>query len=339
MWLGVCVVLLIVASAFAIAYLSRSATTTAGAVRLSLTTPDKATLPVHITVSPDGARIVFVAGGPDGKRLLWVRPLDSLTAQPLAGTDGAAAPFWSPDSRFIGFFSGGKLKKIDSTGGPAQTLCDAPQGAGGAWSRDNVIVFAPNYEDALYRVPAAGGAPARVTVLDASRKETAHVRPQFLPDGRHFIYLTTSAQRENRGIYVGSLDSKETKLLVNTYQGAAYAPPGYLLFMRERTLMAQGLDADRLELKGEPFPVAEQVDLLPAETRLAFFSVSQTGVLVYRSGRNRSFQLTWFDRSGKQIGTVGPPGPYFNPSLSPDEKRVAVDRGELPGQAGAPTSG
>jgi Tol biopolymer transport system component len=199
-----------------------------------------------------------------------------------------------------------------------------------------VIVFAPNFADALYRVSAAGGAPVPLTTLDASRKETAHSLPNFLPDGRHFIYLVTSVQRENSGIYIGSLDSKETKLLVNTNQGAAYAPPGYLLFMQERTLMAQSFDADRLELKGELFPVAEQVDLqVGAEPRLAFFSVSETGVLVYRSGSRRNYQLTWFDRSGNQLGTVGPPGPYANPWLSPDEKRVAVERGELPGQGGS----
>lgn len=328
--------LLVSAIALAFLYFRRPPAETPAATRFFIYPPEKTSFSGTFAVSPDGRRVVLL-GISEGRPLLWVRALDSLTAQPVAGTEEGIFPFWSPDSRFIGFFSGGKLKKIDATGGPAQTLCDAPQGAGGAWSRDNVIVFAPNFADALYRVPAAGGAPAPVTALDASRKETAHVRPQFLPDGRHFIYLAPSSQRENSGIFVGSLDSNETKLLVNAYQGAAYAPPGYLLYMRERTLMAQGFDANRVELKGEPFPVAEQVDLLPgAEARLAFFSVSQTGVLVYRSGRSRSlsFQLTWFDRSGKQIGTVGPPGPYFNPSLSPDEKRVAVERSELPGQGG-----
>jgi hypothetical protein len=191
--------LLVSAIALAFLYFRRPpAETPAAATRFFIYPPEKTSFSGSFAVSPDGRRVVLL-GISEGKPLLWVRALDSLTAQPLAGTEEGGFPFWSPDSRFIGFFSGGKLKKIDSTGGPAQTLCDAPQGAGGAWSRDNVIVFAPNYEDALYRVPAAGGAPARVTVLDASRKETAHVRPQFLPDGRHFIYLTTSAQRENRG--------------------------------------------------------------------------------------------------------------------------------------------
>ncbi|HMG32761.1 MAG TPA: protein kinase, partial [Blastocatellia bacterium] len=289
--------------------------TTAAATRFLIYPPEKATFSGPFTVSPDGRRVALRCTS-EGKTLLWVRALNSLTAQPLAGTEDATLPFWSPDSRFIGFFSGGKLKKIEATGGPAQPLCDAPQGSsGGAWNAEGVIIFHPRFSDALYRVSAAGGAPAPLTTLDASRKEVAHVYPQFLPDGRRFIYLAISAQRENSGIFVGSLDSKETKLLVNAYQAAAYARPGYLLFMRERTLMAQSFDADRLELRGEPFPVAEQVDLpMTSEPRYAYFSVSETGVLVYRRGSSRNFQLTWFDRSGKQLGTVGPPGDYVNHS-------------------------
>lgn len=250
-------------------------------------------------------------------------PLDSLTTQPLAGTEEGGYPFWSPDSRFIGFFSGGKLKKIEAAGGPVQTLCDAPMGRGGAWNADGVIIFAPKTADVLYRVPAAGGAPVPLTTLDVSRKEISHSHPRFLPDGRHFLYFTYSPQRESAGIYVGSLDSKETKLLVYADASAAYAPPGYLLFLRDRALMAQVFDADRPELKGEPFPVAEQVDRLGQTRRFAVFSVSETGVLVYRSESSDNTQLIWFDRGGKQLGTVGPTGVYNTPCLSPDEKRIA----------------
>jgi eukaryotic-like serine/threonine-protein kinase len=329
--------LLVSAIALAFLFLRRPpAETPAAATRFIIYPAEKASFSGFFAVSPDGRRVVL-RGTSEGKTLLWVRALDSLTAQPLAGTEEAGWPFWSPDSRFIGFFSGGKLKKIEAAGGPVQTLCDAPLAVGGAWNRDNVIIFAPNYADALYRVSAAtGGAPVLLTTLDASRKEVAHGLPQFLPDGRHFIYLAGSVRRENTGIYVGSLDSKETKLLVNAYQGGAYSPPGYLLFMSERTLMAQGFDADKLELKGDPFPVAEKVDLqLSSEPRYAYFSVSETGVLVYRSGYRRTYQLAWFDREGKQTGTVGPADVYVNPSLSPDEKRVAVERAELSGQGGS----
>ena len=292
--------------------------------------PEKAYFGGSFAVSPDGRRVVLRVNS-EGKVLLWVRALDSLTMQPLAGTEDGSFPFWSPDSRFIGFFSRGKLKKIEVTGGPAQTLCDAPDPRGGTWNADGVIVFAPKAADVLYRVPAAGGAPVPLTTLDAARKEISHYHPRFLPDGRHFLYLANSSQRESAGIYVGSLDKQETKLLVNTDVSADYAPPGYLLFLRERTLMAQGFDADKLELKGEPFSVAEQVDRLGGGARFALFSVSQTGVLVYRSGFSDNAQLTWFDREGKQLGTVGPTGGYNSPWLSPDEKRVAFGRVEPQG--------
>ena len=287
--------------------------------------PEKTELRGSFAVSPDGRRVVLRGIG-EGKVLLWVRALDSLTTHALAGTEEAIFPFWSPDSRFIGFFSGGKLKKIEATGGSVQTLCDAPQGLGGAWNTDGVIIFAPREAETLYRVPAAGGAPVPLTSLEESRKEVSHLHPHFLPDGRRFLYLATSPQRASMGIYAGSLDSKETKLLVNTDVSAAYAPPGYLLFLRERTLMAQGFNADSLELKGDPTPVAEEVDRLGQGARFALFSVSRTGVLVYRSGSSETTQLIWFDRNGKQLETVGSPANYAVPWLSPDEKRIVFSR-------------
>jgi eukaryotic-like serine/threonine-protein kinase len=200
-------------------------------------------------VSPDGLRLVYPVTGPDGRRLLWTRPIDSLTAQPLAGTEEGSNPFWSPDGRFVGFYVGGsKLKKTDINGGPAQMLSDVQVGGGGTWNQDGVILFARNAGDGLYRMSASGGASTRATTLDESRKEITHAWPYFLPDGRHFLYLARSVQRENTGIYVGTLDSSERKLLVNTDSSAAYAPPGFLLFLRERTLMAQAFDAGSLQL-------------------------------------------------------------------------------------------
>jgi len=305
-------------------YFRRALEAPAAATRFFIYPPEKTAFTGAFAVSPDGRRVVFRVIS-EGKALLWVRALDSLAAQPLAGTEEANFPFWSPDSRFVGFSAGGKLKKIEVTGGPAQTLCDAPDSREGAWNRDGVIVVTLSPLSTLYRVSAAGGAPTSLTMLDASRKETFHAHPRFLPDGRHFLYYANSGQSENRGIFVGSLDSKETKRLISTDAHAAYSPPGYLLFLRERMLMAQGFDADRLELTGEPFPVAEQVDRFTG-AHLGLFSVSETGVLVYRSGTAENVQLAWFDRGGKQLGTVGPPGAYFNPWLSPDEKRVAVTR-------------
>src|SRR6185436_12600068 len=228
----------------------------------------------------------------------------SVDMKPLAGTENGVQPFWSPDSRFIGFYAGGKLKRIDVSGGPAQTLCDTRTTTGGTWNRDGVIVFTRNAGEGLYSIAGTRGTPAPVTVLDKSRNETFHSWPYFLPDGRHFLYVARSAQREKSGIFVGSLDSKEPRLVLNVESAAAYAPPGYLLFVRERTLMAQPFDADKLQLTGEAVPVAEQVGLNVGNAR-AQFSVSETGVLIYRSfvsGGNT--QLVWFDRAGKELGRV-----------------------------------
>ena len=321
---------LLAALPFVILYFRQAPSATPAATRFVIHPPAKTYYGGSFAVSPDGRRIVARVNS-EGKVLLWVRALDSLTMQPLAGTEDSSFPFWSPDSRFIGFFSKGKLRKIEFTGGPAQMLCDAPDARGGTWNADGVIVFAPKGADVLYRVSAGGGTPAPLTTLDASRKEISHYHPRFLPDGRHFIYLANSPQPESAGIYVGSLDKQEPKRLVSSDASAEYALPGYLLFLRERTLMAQGFNADKLEVTGEAFSVAEQVDRLGGGARFALFSVSQTGVLTYRTGLSDSAQLTWFDREGKPLGTVGPPGGYNSPWLSPDEKRVAFNRQEPQG--------
>ena len=337
LWIGATALLglaLLAALPFVIAHFRGTPATQDHATRFFVFPPEKSTLiggGQHI--SPDGLRLVFSATGADGKRVLWMRQLDSLTAQPLPGTEEAANPFWSPDSRFIGFFAGGsKLKKIEVTGGPAQGLADVQAPAGGTWSRDGVIVYARSFGDRLYRVPATGGAPTPVTTLDESRKETGHLWPYFLPDGRHFLYVARSVQRENTGVYVGELDSKERKLLFNADSSVAYAPPGFLLFLRERTLMAQPFDATKLQLTGEPFPIAEQVGYNVATGR-AFFSVSETGVLAFLSSSAPNTQLAWFDRGGKQLAAVGTQAADAWPRLSPDEKRVAVSR--VDPQAGA----
>src|SRR5215470_3588648 len=178
-----------------------------GVVRLTIPAPNLIAVYSSFAISPDGRRLAFTGTDSSGKPRLWVRQLDSLTPQPLPETDGAGYPFWSPDGRFIGFFAGGKLKKIDVSGGSPQTLCEAPNSRGGTWNRDGVIVFAPRTTSALYRVSAAGGDPAPLTTLDQA-SEASHRWPQFLPDGRHYLYLS---RQERSGIYLGSLDSKETR--------------------------------------------------------------------------------------------------------------------------------
>ena len=281
-------------------------------------------------ISPDGRILAFGASS-QGKPMLWIRQLDSLVAKPLAGTDGGYYPFWSPDSRYLGFFAGGKLKKIEIRGGLPQTLCDAPEGRGGTWNRDDVIVFTP-VVGPVHRISAAGGAPAPLTKLQVERQEDAHYWPCFLPDGRHFLYLARNRQRENDAIFVGSLDSRpETQKpvrLLAANSNAVYAPgrngrPGYLLVGVDQTLTARQFNAARLQIEGESVPVAEEVGYL-SNLRLENFSVSQAGVLAY-AGRRGLAQLTWIGRDGKPLSAVGGPENFEFFSLSPDDKRVAFD--------------
>jgi Tol biopolymer transport system component/predicted Ser/Thr protein kinase len=294
-------------------------------------------------VSPDGRWVVFPGTGADGVTRMWIRGLDTVEVRPLTGTESPnnlpAPVFWSPDSRFIAFSTGsggsspGQLKKLNISGGPPQTVCDIASAIpGGTWSRDGVIVFGSN-NGALTRVAAAGGIAAPITLLDVSRKESQHRWPQFLPDGRHFIYFRNSATPEFRGMYVGSLDVKpeqqSLKPLLLTDRQAVYSVgvnggPGRLLFLRDSTLFAQPFDPGRLELTGEAVPVADQVgSFVPANAGL--FSVSETGVLAYRVGTGGALdQLTWFDAQGKSTGTLGEMGSYADPAISPDGARVAV---------------
>ena len=330
-WIAATALLLVATLGLAIAFF-RSAPVEVRAVRTSILAPEKSSFNFMgnfggpITVSPDGRRLAFVATTAEGKDLLWVRSLDTLSAQALTGTEGASYPFWSPDSRFIGFFAGGKLKRIEAAGGPTFTLCDAPLARGGAWNRDDVIVFAPAAAGALQRVSVSGGTPSAVTQLDQARGELTHRWPYFLPDGQHFLYLSRGAsvsESETGTIYVTSLASKESKQLLRANSNVAYAQ-GHLLFLRGATLMAQAFDAKRLETVGDAFPIAEQVQSEPSIAR-GVFAVSENGVLAYQTGSAKNgSQLAWFDRSGKQLSVLGDVAISGNPQLSPDNKTLAV---------------
>jgi len=291
-------------------------------------------------VSPDGRRIAFSATGPDGRNVLWVRTLDSLDSRSIAATEGfESPPFWSPDSRFIAFEAAGKLRKVEASGGPAQTICDVPDlWRGGAWSREGVIIFGTGTQG-LMRISEGAGIVSPLTKLDFSRRELFHMSPVFLPDGRHFLYVPPSTG-DSGGIYIGSLDEKpdqqNPKRLVATGSSVIYAPSlgsgsvssriGHILFVREGTLMAQAFDVGRLKLAGEAVPIAENF----SDTGFPRYSVSTTGVLAYNTGGfrggNPDTQLTWFDRSGKTLGTLGGPGHYNTLSLSPDGTRVVFSR-------------
>ena len=252
----------------------------------------------------------------------------------MSGTEEAVHPFWSPDSRFLGFFAQNKLKKVDVFGGPPQTLCDAPGfGHGGAWNRDGVIVFGSGM-DALRRVSSAGGAPTAVTALAPT--EFSHRYPHFLPDGHRFLYFNMFPEREKRAVHLATLgvqpQSKDHKRILTGSSMAAYSGtpsgPGRLLFEREGTLMAQPFDLEKLELSGEPFPVAQQIGGIVVRVGWAAFSASSTGTLVYRSGGGARSQLVWFDRAGKSLGVIGSPGEWQGFKLSPDERRIAAERRE-----------
>jgi eukaryotic-like serine/threonine-protein kinase len=237
-------------------------------------------------------------------------------------------PFWSPDSRSIGFFAQGKLKRVWISGGPPQTVCDT-FGGEGTWSQHGVILF--GFADAggpcLYRVPATGGVPVPVTAMDKSRHEDSHGSPHFLPDGRHFLYFVRSPQSETQEIYVGSLDSPLKMRVLGARHRACYVAPGYLLIGQanevggQGTLMAYPFDLNRLEIAGEPIPIVEQV----MKTFTSYFAASGN-LLVYRQGRIKT-QLAWFDRSGKKLSAIDDPNAW-HPALAPNERRVAVQRAE-----------
>jgi serine/threonine protein kinase len=295
--------------------------------RLSVSVQGDITPQLSAAISPDGRQLAYISTDSSGKSMLWIRPLDSLKARFLAGTENAAHPLWSPDGRSLGFVAGGKIKRIEAEGGPVQTLADTGQfRAGAAWNRDGVIIFSG--ASGLLKIPAAGGAVSSVTTLDRSRREIFHAWPQFLPDGRHFLYFVQSAQSEHRGVYVGSLDSGKSVQLLQSELKAAYALQGYLLFVRDEALMAQPFDAERLELKGEPSLVADGIWVAEGAGQ-ASFSVSPTGVLAYVNATLWNTQLAWFDRRGRPTGSVGPPDRYNSqiPQLAPDASRIAIARG------------
>jgi Tol biopolymer transport system component/predicted Ser/Thr protein kinase len=308
------------------------------AVRFQILPPEGGSLSdSFLALSPDGRRLAYTATAKGGQSLLWVRALDSLEARTLSGTEDARFPFWSPDSRFLAFWSGYKLKKIDASGGPAETLCNTSNIVGGDWNRDGTILVGAS-PGGISRAAQAGGDCVALTKPDNAHGETGHAHPQILPDGRHYLYLNVAAGES--GIYLGSLDGNERKRLVSSSRTFGYAPPsegggpGHLLFVRDDTLMAQPFDPKSFASAGDPFPIAERIGSTGSSVTYASFSVSPNGVLAYRSGEGASNrQLTWLDRKGKPLGALSSRAPYIGVSLSRDGARAAVQKFDA--QAGA----
>jgi serine/threonine protein kinase len=278
--------------------------------------------PVSLAVSPDGATIVFSAGTEDDSRL-WLRPLNSVSTQPLIGTDGARFPFWSPDSRSVGFFADGKLKRIDINSGTVQALADAPTGRGGTWNQDGVILFTPAAGSPIFRISSTGGAPSPLTKVGQDRSQRF---PQFLPDGNHVLYYVIG-NADVRGVYIAALDRSEGNRVLDADAPAVYTASGLLLFVRQGTVFAQGFNPIG-GLSGTPFVLAQGIAVDPV-MNLAALSASAAGPIVYRTGLGGGQrQLVWFDRSGVPLGKVGAldNSGSTNPSLSPDGQRLARNR-------------
>ena len=283
--------------------------------------------PGAAALSPDGRRLAFAARDAGGQVALYVRPLDAPQAFVLSGTEGAQFPFWSPDSRFVGFFADGKLKKIDAGGGPPLTLCDAANGKGGTWGENGTIVFAPAHNTPLHRVPEAGGEPVAFTELDREAGDNSHRNPRFLPGGTHVLYLARRAAGNagsgGNAVLVAPLAGGKGRLLMHAATAAEYAS-GRLVFVRQGTLLAQPFDPGRLELSGEPVPVAEGVGVIGG-AGLGTFTTSANGVLAFHGGADSAVRrLVWFDRDGKAGEPLGEPATIVDPRISPDGRWVVA---------------
>jgi Tol biopolymer transport system component len=327
----VALALLVIAAAFASAYFSGRSGGGLHAIRLAFEPPRDLgfndTESDWATISPDGRKVVFSAAGADAKRRLYIRDLDSDEARPLAGSDEPVEPFWSPDSRSVAYGSQGKLKRSEITGGGnAKVLCDAARMVGGAWSKDGVIIFVPDYRTAAMQVSAQGGEPRAIPMNDDRGESERHRYPYFLPGGRRFLIY-----REQKGIWAGSLDSPESKEIVanesvSDHMPFVYAPQGYLLALRNDTIVAQAFDASKLAVTAEPITI---IAGSRNDTGGRRFSVSDSGTLLWQGMWQRDYQLTWFDRAGKQIGTVDAPTKISvgqDPHISPDGKRVVIKK-------------
>jgi eukaryotic-like serine/threonine-protein kinase len=318
----------------------------AGAIWLAVSRPTpqatffSAPLPFaarDVAVAPNGHSVAVVGyRESERKNVIWIYEPGLPDATMLANTEGATFPFWSADGKSLAFFADAKLKKIEISGGPVQTLCDAPNGRGGSWNKDDVIVFTPSGQlgVGLFRISASGGAPLQITFPDREKGEDSHRWPQFLPDGNHFLYLAMnlSGRKDLSGIYVGAVGTKEKQLVATARANAVYTEPGYLLFYRDQTLFAQRFDVKKFAVSGEPTPILNDLEYSPRIAKTVF-AVSGSGLLVaQKSGETALSQLLWFDRKGEQVSAAAKPGLYGDLSLSPDGDSLVADVTDIASQ-------
>lgn len=303
-------------------------------VRASLDPPPHTALipfdQLGVALSPDGGRLAFAAFGAEGGQRIWVRDLSSGTAEPVPETDGGSYPFWSPDGTHLAFFADSNLKKIDLRGGSPRVLAEATSGRGGSWGPDDTILFAPSIRSSIHRVPASGGAAAPVTKFDPE-KETTHRWPQFLPGGKHFVYLSrkkVEGQRHIGRLVLGAMDSDESRVILEDSTNAVYIDPGYLVFGRSGDLLARPFDAGSLEFTGEEIPVTAEKSSFWEAKNFVVFTASSNGTIVYLPESAFQSELRWFDRTGRPLGTIGEQDFYSDPRLSRDGTRVAFVRGK-----------
>jgi Tol biopolymer transport system component len=326
--MGAAAALLLVSGAGAAFYLHQKSS--APVLKFAITQPEHTSYPGMPAVSPDGRYLTFSAIGPEGKRMLWLRPLDALHATVIPGTEGASAPFWSPDSRYIGFFASLSLKKVAFKDGQPQKICDAEATpGGGAWEKDGSILFARNLSDGFWRVPSTGGKPVQVLKLVDANNERGAIWPQMLPDGKHFVFYMQTDNAETAGVYVGVTDTGEHHRLFTSQTNAVYSTPtpdaknGYLVYINERNLTAVQFNSSKLETIGDPVILANDIGAVRSLS-LAPISVSNNGVLVYQGVGQPTRQMIWMDRNGKQLAVAGEPGEYGPPRISPDGNRGVV---------------
>jgi len=279
---------------------------------------------VGMAMAPDGSQVAFTATGQDGTLRLWVRPIADLEPRPLAGTEGAVAPFWSPDAHAIAFFTGGKLRRVDPNGGVPVTICDVREAIGfyGTWGSQGNILYSSIEGEAIYQVAASGGTPAILLKPEVSRSEARLNWPFFLPDGRRYLYL--SRRRDGSGRLMAADPGKPSKELRPLQSLAQFVDPGFIVFASEGTLVGQRFDLSQLAVAGEPFSIADRVSYF-LTTTVGRFSAARNGALVYQFRENQQ-RLVWFDRSGRELRALAEPAEFQRPRISPDGRRIAFDR-------------